>query len=117
MESTIEIDRLRLFAHHGVFEYERENGNFFELTIRLRYPVAKAMESDNIDDTLNYALAVEIVKEEMQTPSRLLEHAVGRIHARLMDRFPEISGGMISLTKLNPPIPEQIAGVTVKIEW
>ena len=35
MKGIIEINGLRLFARHGVFEEERINGNTFELTVHL----------------------------------------------------------------------------------
>lgn len=117
MEARIEINGLRLFARHGVFDEERISGNFFELTVHLRYPIGQAMESDSIADTLNYAEAVEIIREEMETPSRLLEHVVGRIQRALLARYPAITGGSITLTKLNPPIPADIKGVAVRIDW
>lgn len=117
MKSSIEIKGLRLFARHGVFEEERINGNTFELDVRLDYPIGKAMESDDVADTLNYAEAVEIIRREMDTPSRLLEHVIGRIHKALTEKWPEISGGSITLIKRNPPIPADIDGTAVKIEW
>lgn len=117
MEARIEINGLRLFARHGVFDEERVSGNFFELTVHLRYPIGQAMESDSIADTLNYAEAVEIIRKEMETPSRLLEHVVGRIQRALLARYPAITGGSITLTKLNPPIPADIQGVAVRIDW
>lgn len=117
MEGTIEINGLQLFARHGVFDFERLNGNTFELTVRLRYPIEEAMQTDDVSQTLNYAEAVDIIKAEMARPSDLLEHVVGRIRRALLDRWPLISGGYISLTKLNPPIDARLRGVAVSINW
>lgn len=117
MEGTIEINGLRLFARHGIFDFERLNGNTFELTVRLRYPIEEAMQTDDVSRTLNYAEAVDIIKAEMARPSDLLEHVVGRIRHALLGRWPLISGGYISLTKLNPPIDARLRGVTVSINW
>ncbi len=117
MKGIIEINGLRLFARHGVFEEERINGNTFELTVHLCYPIENAMQSDNVADTLNYAEAIEIIRKEMEIPSRLLEHVVGRIHSALLAAYPAIISGSIKLTKLNPPIPADIDGTAVRIEW
>lgn len=117
MKGTIEINGLRLFARHGVFEEERINGNTFELTVRLGYPIGQAMLTDDVTDTLNYAEAVEIIRTEMDIPSRLLEHVVGRIRNALLAAYPDITSGFIRLTKLNPPIPADIDGTAVAIEW
>lgn len=117
MTGTIEINGLRLFARHGVFEEERINGNTFEITVHLRYPIERAMLTDNLDETLNYAEAVDVIRSEMDCPSKLLEHVVGRIYEALMRKYPAVTGGMIHLTKLNPPIKADMDGVAVKIEW
>ena len=83
----------------------------------LCYPIDSAIRSDNVADTLNYAEAIEIIRKEMEIPSRLLEHVVGRIHSALLTAYPAITSGSIKLTKLNPPIPADIDGTAVRIEW
>ena len=117
MKGTIEVNGLRLFARHGVYEEERVNGNTFELSVHLVYPIEKGMMNDDLDGTLNYAEVVEVAREVMAYPSQLLEHVVWRLHSALTDRFPDIEGGMIRLSKLNPPIPSEMDGVAVRIEW
>lgn len=117
MKGTIEIEGLKLFARHGVFEEERVNGNTFSINVSLVYPFDNALDSDDLYDTLDYAEAVEIIHREMDIPSRLLEHVAGRIHKALVAAFPGIISGSIKITKLNPPIPADIAGTAVKIEW
>lgn len=117
MEGTIHINGLRLFARHGVFDFERLNGNTFELTVTLKYPIGEAMETDEVSSTLNYAEAVDVIRSEMNTPSRLLEHVIGRIHRALTTRWPLITGGHITLKKLNPPINARLKDVAVSINW
>ena len=68
---TVEVNGLRLFAHHGVGEQERKVGNLFEVTVHLRYPADGAIADDRLEDTLNYAEAVAVVREVMTVPSQL----------------------------------------------
>lgn len=118
MKATIAIDRLRLRAFHGVGEQERRNGNIFEVSVSLVYPPAlKAVTTDNVDDTLNYANAVDIIKETMSQPSDLLEHVAGRIHSALMTAYPSIESGTISITKLAPPVSAELSGATFTLEF
>ncbi|MDE6370139.1 MAG: dihydroneopterin aldolase [Duncaniella sp.] len=117
MTGTVEINELRLFAHHGVMEQERIVGNEFTVTVHLRYPMHKAIHDDNLDGTLNYAEAVEVICREMSMPSALLEHVAGRIHVALTDRWPLIEGGMIRIAKVTPPIPAQMKDVAVRIDF
>lgn len=116
---TISINGLRLLAHHGVAEQERRVGNEFELNICLDVPASdRAMESDLLDDTLNYARVVEIVRDEMARPSALIEAVAGRIRQRLDAEFPGmIAGGEITVAKLAPPIPVQLSSVAFTTRW
>ena len=117
MKGTVEINGLRLFARHGVYEEERVNGNTFELTIHLEYPMEKGLTDDDLAGTLNYAEVADVARRVMDEPSQLLEHVAWRLHNALTERFPLIKGGMIRLTKLNPPIPADMDGAAVRIEW
>ncbi len=114
---TIEINRLRLKAYHGVTEQERLVGNLFEVTVRLAYPIEGAMDTDEISGTLDYAEAIEIIKQTMSTPSRLLENVAGRLKEALLKRFPLIEGGKITIAKLSPPVSAQAESVAVSLRW
>ena len=54
-------------------------GGEFLVDLRVGYPIADAMQSDEVADTLNYAELYQLVKREMEIPSKLLEHVAGRI--------------------------------------
>ena len=54
-------------------------GGWYILTIEADYPYDRALESDDVADTLNYAEMLEVAKREMAVPSQLLEHVAGRI--------------------------------------
>ncbi len=114
---TITIDRLRIYAYHGVNAQERTVGNWFEVSASLRYPAAEAVATDNLGATLDYAEALDVIVGQMKKPSKLLEHAAGRIRDALMQRWPEIKRGKISVAKLNPPVNHQVASLGVELSW
>ncbi len=116
MEMTIEIERLRTYAHHGVMPQERRVGNFFETTVRLTYQVADAV-TDSLDDTINYADITGIITREMAIPSRLLEHVTWRIRASLLHRFPQVTSGMVRVSKTTPPLGVSVAGAAATLTW
>jgi dihydroneopterin aldolase len=70
--------------------------------------VSKAAESDNLEDAVNYQLIYNVIREEMEIPSNLLEHVCGRILKRMQQEFPALVTGEISIAKLNPPIGGQV---------
>lgn len=118
MTSYILLENIRFFAYHGVAPQETTVGNEFVVSLRLKTDIARAMESDNVADTVNYAEINQAVKEEMDIPSKLLEHVAGRIIRRLFNDFTTIERIDLKLSKRNPPMGADIetAGVEVHIE-
>lgn len=115
---TIEINRLRVYAHHGVMPQERTIGNEFEVSVKLLYPAAEAIEQDNLNGTLNYAEACDEIKRVMAEPSALLEHVCGQLRKALCSRFPLIKQGSVKVIKIKPPIPgAQMESVAVELSW
>lgn len=93
MTLTIEIDRLRLRAFHGVMPQERAAGNIFEVSLRLTCPTSdETLGSDDPSTVIDYSVAAEIVKKEMAVPSALLENVAWRIRRALLRRYPAIVG-------------------------
>lgn len=116
---NITINSLIIHARHGVLEQERRVGNEFVVDITLDVPSsASAEDSDVLTDTVNYAEVVEIVKEQMAVPSKLLEHVAGRIRRAICSRYPGmIAGGSITVKKSAPPIAVQIGYVAYTTSW
>lgn len=118
MNSYIFLDNVRFFAYHGVGEQEREVGNEFIISLRLKVDITLAAETDNVAHTVSYADVYENVKAEMEIPSALLEHVCGRIVKRLFRTFSAIEGIELKLSKRNPPMGADVdaAGVEVHCE-
>lgn len=116
MLSKIIIEDLKIYAYHGVLPEETIIGTYYLINLELQADISKAAETDDLNDTINYALVNDIVHEEMKIPSRLLEHVIGRIFLRLENTFPEISFIKIKLTKTNPPMKGEMKGVSVEME-
>ena len=112
-KSTIELNDVRLYAFHGVLEQERQVGGEYSVSVRVDYDIELATRSDNVSDTLNYALLLDIIKREMAVPSNLLEHVAGRIGKGVLTDFPEVERVEVRITKVNPPLGVRCAGATV----
>lgn len=113
--SFITLKGLRFYAYHGVMEQERRVGGWFVVDIRVGLPLATAVASDEVTDTLNYAALYETVRREMEKPSKLLENVAGRIAAAVMKDFPVVEKIDISVTKENPPMGADLAGAGVEL--
>ena len=111
------LRELRFHAFHGVLPQERLVGGNFVVDLRVGYPLAQAMTSDRVDDTLNYASLYALVEREMQQPSSLLEHVAGRIAQAIAKTFPEALSIDLTLTKQNPPMGADCKGAGVEMHF
>ena len=114
--STIFVNDIQLHAYHGVMPQEQLTGNDYLVSVSAQYPIDKAITTDDVQHTLNYAMVYDIVKEEMGISSKLVEHVSGRIAQHLMKQFADISAVQVRITKLNPPMGAQCAGAGVEVE-
>ena len=113
----IELKNIICYANHGVTEQEKIIGNKYRIDLKLFLDLKKAMISDNLEDTINYADIFSIVKKEMSFSSHLIEHVACRIIQTIKQTYPEISSVKIRLAKIRPPVEGEIqeAAVILKI--
>ena len=111
----IELKDLRFYAYHGVLPQERRVGGWFRVTLRVGYDWSRAMKTDLVDDTLNYAELYQLVDREMAVPSQLLEHVAGRIAQAVESHHPDITSIDLWVTKENPPMGAECQGATVEL--
>ncbi len=100
----LQLNEMKFFAYHGVNEQERIVGNTYVVSIKLGLDMKKACQSDQLEDTLNYAKVYKQVAAVMQIPCNLIEHLAEKICLQLRNSFPGILHIEIRLKKCNPPI-------------
>ena len=109
----IQIKNIRTFAHHGCLKEETAIGSEYTVDVEIKSNLSKASISDNLVDTVDYVHINRIVKEEMQIPSKLLEHVARRILKRMLSELTNITEAEVSVSKLNPPINGDVEMVSV----
>ena len=87
MRTSIHIGTLRFYAHHGVLPQEQKVGNYFKVETTLYTDFSRALVTDELTDTLNYAEVCQIISDEMAIPSRLLEHSLSTNNRRSINRY------------------------------
>lgn len=112
---TIALEGIKIFAYHGCFEEEKIIGTHFRVDLYLETDTSKAEESDNLKDTLNYQSVFEMVRDEMQQPSNLIEHVARRMLDRLFNEFPAVATARMKLYKLNPPVGGEVGSVSITL--
>lgn len=117
IRGKVEVNRLKIYAYHGVGEQERVVGNEFEVSVSLIYPSLRVAESDTVPMAINYADIIEIITQQMRRPSSLLENVAWRIHQAIVSRYPEVNQGSVKVAKLTPPLPCSLSEAAAVIEW
>ena len=111
----IHLKGVRLYAYHGVDPQETAVGAYFLVDLKLKTDFSHASQTDDLSGTVSYADIYQVIKNEMQVPSQLLEHVCQRMAQRIFNDFPAIEKLDIKLFKENPPMGAQADRVGVEM--
>jgi len=115
MRGKIALEGLEFHAFHGVYPHERESGNYFTVDILVETDFTEGASTDDLDGTVNYETLFQIVKAEMEEPSRLLETVAEKIVRAVLDQLPPVVSVELKIAKLNPPIGGKCSKAVVSI--
>lgn len=115
MNGRVALEGLEFHAFHGVYPHELESGNWFEVDIAVETDFIESSINDELAGTVNYETLFRIVKEEMASPSKLLETVAERIVIDVLKALPMVKGVEIKISKLNPPIGGKCRKATVSL--
>jgi dihydroneopterin aldolase len=111
----IRIEDMEFYAFHGHYREEQIVGNHFMVDVAIETDTDQAGKSDELRDTLNYQKAYLVVKREMETKSKLLEHIATRILNSLYNELTGIRKATVKVSKLNPVMGGRIGRVSVEL--
>jgi 7,8-dihydroneopterin aldolase/epimerase/oxygenase len=107
---------LRVYAYHGVRDFERERGQPFVIDVWLRCRPSQAGESDDLGDAVNYSAVCDRVAElAAGGPYQLLERLGTVIADDLAGRYP-VTGVRVRVAKPHAPVKHDVAEVAVTVE-
>jgi dihydroneopterin aldolase len=114
------VDRLAIrgvevFAHHGVFAFERREGQKFVIDLVLGVQTGPAAASDDLKDTVDYGSVVaRVVEAATSEPVDLIETLAQRV-ADVVLREPRVEWVDVTLHKPNAPIAATFDDVALTI--
>ena len=111
----IQLENMEFYAFQGHFKEERIVGNRFLVDADILTDSTKPAISDELKDTINYQVVYQLVKEQMQIKSHLLENICHRIIEAIHSRFPEAEKVTVKVSKMNPPLGGKVEKVSVTI--
>ena len=111
----IKVENIRVFAYHGCLKEETKIGSDYRVDLEVKADLQTSAVTDKLNDTVDYVLLNKIVKEEMDTPSHLLETVAKRILIRIFNDDKLVKKATVWVSKLNPPIGGDVEKVTIKM--
>jgi dihydroneopterin aldolase len=115
MADVIRLDGLRVHGRHGVFDFERADGQDFVVDVELEMDTRAAAASDELADTVDYgALATGLAEVIGGEPVNLLETLAARLVAVCL-RDERVAAATVTVHKPSAPIPLSFADVAVRI--
>jgi dihydroneopterin aldolase len=115
MSDRIRLTGLTARGRHGVFDFEREQGQDFVVDVDLELDLSRAAATDDVTDTVHYGeLAGALIKVVAGEPVNLIETLADRL-ATVCLADSRVTAATVTVHKPHAPIPHQFADVAVML--
>ncbi|WP_104105697.1 dihydroneopterin aldolase [Nocardioides sp. 616] len=115
MTDELTIAGIEAFGHHGVFDFERREGQVFLIDLTLGLDTAPAAASDDLRDTVDYGSLVAKVKTAVETdPVDLIERLADRL-ANVALGDDRVEWARVTVHKPDAPIDATFRDVALTI--
>ncbi|TYB97985.1 dihydroneopterin aldolase [Micromonospora sp. WP24] len=113
MTDRITLTGLRARGRHGLYDFEREQGQDFVVDVVLELDLGPAARSDDVADTVHYGeLADRLVAVVTGDPVDLIETLADRLlDVCLAD--PRVASATVTVHKPEAPVPHTFTDVAV----
>jgi dihydroneopterin aldolase len=111
---SIQLHDLEFFAHHGLYESEKINGNHFLVDVNISIDVNEQIVS--LNQTVDYVKVYQIISERMKIATPLLETLAQEMATSIYVADKRIKSIEINIKKLTPPIPDFKGTVGIQIK-
>ena len=109
------VHGIEAVGHHGVFDFERRDGQVFRVDLVLALDTRAAAASDDLADTVDYGSLVDRVKTAIENdPVDLIEKLAQRI-ADLCLVDERVSSAEVTVHKPEAPIAATFSDVALTI--
>lgn len=111
------IKDIKLYGYHGVFEKEREIGQYFHINIELTLDLKQAGITDELGNTVDYSKIYDIIRSiNDNNKFRLIESFAHNISREILSTFDKIKDITVQVRKPDAPIDGDFGWVGVEIK-
>ncbi|HEY2794424.1 MAG TPA: dihydroneopterin aldolase [Micromonosporaceae bacterium] len=115
MSDHILLSGLRARGNHGVYDFERANGQDFVVDVDLELDLAKPAATDEVTDTVHYGeLADRLVAIITGPPVNLIERLADRLASACIEDA-RVVAATVTVHKPQAPIAHEFADVAVRL--
>jgi 7,8-dihydroneopterin aldolase/epimerase/oxygenase len=115
MSDYIRITGIEVFAHHGVFDSEKQSGQTFLVDVSLFLDLSEAAQTDQLDRTVNYGEISQQVHDLVAETQYNLIEKVGEEVAAMILKDRRIDAVEVTIHKPSAPIAVPFGDVSVTI--
>lgn len=112
---VIVLKNIRCYAFHGCLQEEGIIGSDYLVNLTIKADLKKSSQTDDLNDTIDYVKLNEIVVNQMNTRSKLLEEVAQRILNEILNEFEMVHKAKVEVSKINPPLGGDVERVTIKL--
>ena len=113
--SLITIEGIRIFAHHGHLPEEEKLGGHFIVNVWVTINTSTVERTDDLRDTVDYVKIIDVVKEQMEIRSNMIEHPAKRIVDAILS-LDKVQKVKVEVEKNQPPIRAHFNKISVITE-
>ncbi len=115
--NQIIIKNLKIFAYHGVHDFEKKDGQDFFVDAIIDLPEMQGFETDEIGEVISYSDVVRVIKKVMTENSyNLIEKVAVKIISEIFSAFSEVKTVDVTVKKPHAPIKEEFEYVAVRFK-
>ena len=111
---AIHVRDLRLWAHVGVLEHERRDGQWFSVDLTLNLDLSRAAKHDDLSASLDYS---ETIKALQRLAGEVRCLTIEHFSEQMLDRLENLHGPVpiwLRLSKCAAPVPGFTGRVAVE---
>jgi len=113
--AKVRIHNMMFYGFHGVYEYEREQGQKFFIDVEIELNEEKALDTDDVKDGVDTAAVYDIVRDATENKRfQLLMTLAAHIGDRLLQKYPHFNAVTAKIRKPSVPISGPLDCVEVE---
>ncbi len=115
MADCIHLEGIRVFAHHGVYDHEKQRGQIFLIDVHITIDLSTAGETDDLGATIHYGELADAIARRAAVERWDLIERVAQRTAELVLEDPRVDEVMVTVHKPEVTLPTPVGAVSVSV--